>query len=275
MPEQSTAAVERGLAAEASGTGFLAVDGARLEYRWIGVGPSDAPTIVFLHEGLGCVELWRDFADRLTHATGWGGFLFSRAGFGRSSPRALPVPLDYHTKDALDVLPKVLDAAGIDRAVLFGHSDGGTLALIYAGKIRDPRIAGVITVAAHVFNEDVCIAGIEDAKKAYLTTNLRDKLARYHGDNVEGAFWGWCDVWLDPGFRAWNIEDVLPGITAPLLVVQGALDQYGTAAQVDAIARGAAGPTQTLMLPDCGHSPHLEAPDALLAASLTFLKGLS
>ncbi len=260
---------------EAPACGRLALGADRLEYRWVGPGPGDAPTIVFLHEGLGCIALWRDFADRLTLASGWGGFLYSRAGFGGSSARALPVPLDYHHRDALDVLPRVLDAVGIGRCVLFGHSDGGTLALIYAGTVRDPRIAGLITVAAHVFNEDVTIVGIEAAKEAFRTTDLREKLRRHHGANVDGAFRGWCDVWLDPGFRAWNVEHALAGIGVPVLVVQGADDQYGTAAQVDAIARGVAGPAERLILADCGHSPHLEAPDALLRASLAFLKGLS
>lgn len=254
---------------------MLAIAGDRLEYRRVAAGSGDAPTIVFLHEGLGCVDLWRDFPDRLARASGFGGFLFSRAGFGRSSPRALPVPLDYHTRDALEVLPAVLDAARIGRCVLFGHSDGGTLALIYAGTVRDPRLAGVITVAAHVFNEDVTIAGIEAAKRAFRTTELREKLRRYHGANVDGAFRGWCDVWLDPGFRTWNVEHVLSGITVPLLVIQGAEDQYGTRAQVDAIARGTAGPAETLIMPDCGHSPHLERPEALLHASVPFLTALA
>lgn len=259
---------------DAAVAGFLAIGPDRLEYRWVGPGPSDAPSIVFLHEGLGCVDLWRDFADRLTHASGWGGFLYSRAGFGRSSPRPLPVPLDYHTRDAREVLPAVLDAARIRRCVLFGHSDGGTLALIYAGTVPDPRIAGLITVAAHVFNEDVTIAGIEAARAAYRDTDLRSKLERYHGDNVDGAFRGWCDVWLDPGFRAWNVAHVLPSIRVPLLVIQGALDRYGTEAQVRAIAGGTAGPAETLVIPGCGHSPHLERPDELLRAGLAFLKSL-
>lgn len=266
---------ERSASLGGAARGTIAIAGDRLEYRWVGSRPGIAPTIVFLHEGLGCVDLWRDFPDRLAHASGFGGFLFSRAGFGRSSPRALPVPLDYHSRDALQVLPAVLDAARIGRCVLFGHSDGGTLALIYAGSVRDPRVAGVITVAAHVFNEDVTIAGIEAARKAFRTTELRRKLRRYHGANVDGAFRGWCEVWLDPGFRAWNVEHVLSGITVPLLVIQGADDRYGTRAQVDAIARSTAGPAETLIMPDCGHSPHLERPDDLLRATVPFLKALA
>lgn len=253
---------------------MLAVGDARLEYRWLGPPPEAAPTIVFLHEGLGCSGLWRDFPDRLIAACGWGGLVYSRAGFGRSSPRPLPVPLDYHTREALDALPAVLAAAGIRRCVLFGHSDGGTLALILAGSRHDPRLAGLVTVAAHVFNEEVTIAGIEATRDAYRRGDLRRRLARHHGANVDAVFRGWCDVWLDPGFRAWTVTHVLAGVAVPILVVQGADDQYGTLAQVEAIAKGVSGPATALVIAGCGHSPHLEQPGPLIAASCRFLAPL-
>ncbi|PIW26731.1 MAG: alpha/beta hydrolase [Rhodospirillales bacterium CG15_BIG_FIL_POST_REV_8_21_14_020_66_15] len=253
---------------------YIDAAGRRLECAWwCGPPAPDAAVLVFLHEGLGCVDMWRGVPQSLAQSTGMPAFAYSRAGYGRSQEIALPRGVDYHAPEAYEVLPAVLDAAGIAKAVLVGHSDGGTIALMAAG--RDARIKGVVTMAAHVFNEDVTIQGILEARKAWDETDLRDRLRRHHGGNVDTAFFGWNDTWLTPEFRAWNVEDCLPAVTCPVLVVQGADDRYGTAAQVRAIASQVSGPARELILPGCGHSPHLEAPDALFAAVNEFVAGLS
>lgn len=252
---------------------FLNAAGERLEYDWHGPAPDRAPTLVFLHEGLGSASMWRDFPARLAAATGCGALVYSRRGYGRSDPIERPRPVTFMHDEADRVLPAVLDAAGVADAILVGHSDGASIALLYAGRGGD-RLRGVIVEAPHVFVEDVTVASIAEIKEIFRTTDLREKLARHHGDNVDGAFWGWNDAWLDPDFRAWNIEDCLPGIAVPLLVVQGEDDQYGTAAQVEAVARRAGGPCEIVMLPACGHSPHREQAEATLAAMTRFVAGL-
>lgn len=257
-------------------SGFLQIDEANLEYRWVGPGPAEAATLVFLHEGLGCVDLWKDFPDRLAERTGLGALVYSRPGYGRSDPVKDLLAIDYHLTEALEVLPKVLSAAGVRRAVLVGTSDGGTISLMYAGKdggtdVWAGRIEAVISMASHVFNEEVTIKGIQEAKAAYETTNVREKLARYHGDNVDWAFWSWCNVWLSPEFRDWNVERFLFGITVPVLVLQGEDDHYGTLAQVEAIARQVSGPAETAIIADCGHSPYLEQPGDTLDAMAAFI----
>jgi pimeloyl-ACP methyl ester carboxylesterase len=243
---------------------FLQVGGLRLEYRRV-AGQSEAngaPTLVLLHEGLGCVGLWKDFPERLAQATGLGVFLWSRAGFGRSDPIALPRPLDYLEQET-PMVAEVLKAAGIERSVLIGHSDGGTIALLHAASGRAEGTLAVITMAAHVFVEDVTIEGIRETKRTWDEGSLRPRLARWHGANVDIAFHGWCDTWLDPGFRDWNIVRRLRDIHIPVLLMQGADDEYGTAAQVETIARQVSGPVETMLLPVAGHSPHL---DQLIAA---------
>ena len=182
--------------------------GADLEAVCIGPSPSEAPTIVMLHEGLGCVGLWRDFPDRLAEATGHGVFVYSRRGYGASQPCALPRPLDYMTREAMDVLPDVLTEIGLQRGILLGHSDGASIAAIYAGSIQDHRIRGLVLMAPHFFTEPMGLAAIAKTKEAYETGNLRAKLAAYHAD-VDNAFRGWNDAWLDPAFAKWNIEDVI------------------------------------------------------------------
>jgi pimeloyl-ACP methyl ester carboxylesterase len=254
--------------------GYLDLPAMRLEFRRI---PALRPgvTLVLLHEGLGCVALWGDFPDRLAAATGLGVFAYSREGYGRSSPVALPRPVAYMHREGLDVLPLVLAEAGIARAILVGHSDGGSIALIHAGSGAADRIVGVATLAAHVFNEDLSVASIRAAGEAWRTTDLRERLKRHHGDNVDGAFVGWNEVWLDPEFRHWNIEEYLPRIRVPVLAIQGADDQYGTEAQVDAIVRQAGAGGEKLMLPDCRHSPHRERPEETLAALKCFVDRLA
>jgi pimeloyl-ACP methyl ester carboxylesterase len=256
--------------------GDLVAAGHRLEQAWVGPPPDRAPTIVFLHEGLGSVAGWRDFPARLAARTGLGALVYSRWGYGRSDPASLPRPLTYMHDEARASLPEVLERAGIRSCVLFGHSDGGSIALLFAGSglPQAERVRGMVLEAPHVFVEDLTIASIAAARDAYRGGDLRDRLARTHAD-VDGAFRGWNDAWLDPGFRSWNIEDALPRIRVPALVVQGEDDPYGTLAQVDAIARQSGAPVTTRVLPRCGHAPHRDRPDDVEAAVVAFLADLS
>ncbi len=251
---------------------FLPIGGVRLECRRIGPEPAETPTLVFLHEGLGCVSLWKDFPERAVEATGWGALIYSRAGYGASDPIPLPRPVSYLHTEGLKVLPQMLEAAGIRRALLVGHSDGASIALIHAGGIRDPRVSGAVLMAPHVFNEPLCIEGVKTARSAYEEGTLRTQLARHHGANTECAFRGWNDTWLAPDFRRWNIEEYLRPIDIPLLVIQGREDGYGTAAQIEAISRQASGEVQTLWLENCGHAPHRDCPEAVLAAMARFVE---
>lgn len=255
-------------------TGFLSAAGQRLEARWVGPGPAAAPTLVLLHEGLGCVSLWRDFPERLAAATGCGALVYSRAGYGRSQPVALPRPLDYMQREGEAVVGPVLDAAGVQAAILVGHSDGGSIALVHAASDTTGRTRGLVLMAPHVFCEELSVRSIAAARQAFAAGELRAKLARHHGDNVDVAFRGWCEAWLDPAFRGWNIEGYLRRVTAPTLLIQGEDDAYGTAAQLRAIERGSAGPVETLLLPGCGHSPHRERPDETLAATARFVRAI-
>ena len=248
----------------------LEIDGVKLEGRWVGPAPADAPTLVLLHEGLGCVGLWGDFPSKLAAATGCGVFAYSRAGYGKSDPVPLPRPLTYMHDEARDVLPKLLDAIGLRRGFLVGHSDGASIAAIHAGMFDDARLDGIVLIAPHVFTEDMGIASIEAAKKAYETGDLKRKLARWHA-NVDSAFLGWNGAWLDPDFRKWDLTAFLPSIAKPLLVVQGEADQYGTMAQIEAIVGLSGGRVETAILPGVGHSPHREAPDAAVAAISGFV----
>ncbi len=249
---------------------FLDVDGVRLEARCWGPSPSEAASIVLLHEGLGCVELWRDFPEQLARYTGMGVFAYSRQGYGRSDPCDLPRPIDYMNSEAMDVLPKVLDAIGFRRGTLLGHSDGASIAAIHAGKVKDAPIRNIILMAPHFFTEPGGLASIHAARKAYETGNLREKLARYH-QNVDNSFLGWNDAWLNSEFEHWNIEDVLPGIEVPVMAIQGADDQYGTIGQIDVIEAKASGPFARQILPDCRHSPHIDQPALVLGAIKAFL----
>jgi pimeloyl-ACP methyl ester carboxylesterase len=247
---------------------FLTAGGHRLDYERID-GASGAPTLILLHEGLGSIALWRDFPAKLAQATGCPAVVYSRYGYGRSDPLGGPRGVDYMHREALATLPELRTALGLDEVILVGHSDGASIALIHAGSGRWP-VRGIVLEAPHVFVEDVSIASIEAARIAYDTTDLRDRLARYHAD-VDSAFRGWNDIWLDPDFRAWNIEDVLPGVRCPVLAIQGADDEYGTLAQIDAIERGVAGRFERLVLPDCKHSPHRDQEQAALAAMARFV----
>jgi pimeloyl-ACP methyl ester carboxylesterase len=255
------------------GPASLVVGGRRVEIAWHGPPPDAAPTLVFLHEGLGSVSAWRDFPARLAAATGMGALVTSRPGYGRSDPVLLPRPLTYMQDEALGGLPELLDVAGVRSCVLFGHSDGGSIALVFAGSglPQAARVLGLVLEAPHVFVEDLALKSIAAARESFETGALRDRLARHHGENVDVAFHGWNGAWLDPGFRRWNIEEYLPRIHAPALVIQGEDDAYGTLAQVDAIARGSGGPVERLALHDCGHAPHRDRPEEVLAAATAFV----
>jgi pimeloyl-ACP methyl ester carboxylesterase len=252
-----------------SPSGFLTVGAADLEYRMIGPLPADAPTIVMLHEGLGSAALWGDFPEQLQAATGAGVLVYSRAGYGASSPVQLPRPLDYMHVEALKVLPKLLDEIGFRRGLLLGHSDGASIATIYAGAHQDHRVQGLALIAPHFIVEDVSVASIAEIKTAYETGGLKAKLARWHND-VDNAFHGWNDAWLDPNFRAWDISDYLSYIRVPIAVLQGADDQYGTIRQVEIAQEECYCPVEVTIFNKAGHSPHREAPEATLNAISEF-----
>lgn len=251
----------------------ITAGGKRLECAGFGPLPGQAPTIVLLHEGLGCTALWRDFPQALAEATGWGVFAYSRAGYGQSDPAELPRPLDYMTREAVDVLPEVLQAIGFQRGVLMGHSDGATIAAEYAGSIEDHRIRGLILEAPHFFTEEMGLAEIARAKEAFATTDLKAKMAKYHAD-PEATFRGWNDAWLAPGFKEWHVADVIDYWRVPCLAIQGAGDQYGTLAQITEIETRSYAPVEVLVPEDCRHAPHSDQPEAVLAAVTEFLARL-
>jgi pimeloyl-ACP methyl ester carboxylesterase len=248
---------------------FLSIAGHRLEIEQISGTRIGAPTLVFLHEGLGSVALWRDFPAKLAAATDCAAVTYSRYGYGRSEPINAPRSVDYMHSEALDALPALRAALGLNDVILIGHSDGASIALIHAGSKHWP-VRALILEAPHVFVEDVSITGIEAARIAYETTNLRERLARYH-DEVDSAFRGWNDIWLHSDFRAWNIEQFLPGVHCPVLAIQGADDEYGTLAQLDAIERQVTGPFERLVLERCKHSPHRDQESATLQAMADFI----
>lgn len=251
------------------------IDGVQLEYQLHVPPQSGDLTLIFLHEGLGCVALWKDFPHQAALRTGCRVLTYSRAGYGGSAPCSLPRPLTFMHDEGLDVLPKILAAAEIRQAVLVGHSDGASIALIHAGGINDQRIAGLILMAPHVFVEELTLASIRAARTAYETTDLRQRLAGYHGDNVDCAFLGWNQAWLDPGFSAWNLEEYLPKIRIPALLIQGEQDQYGTIRQLARIEELLTGSVTRVLLPDCGHSPFRDQPTETLQAMQAFCSKLS
>jgi pimeloyl-ACP methyl ester carboxylesterase len=257
----------------------LQVGPHQLESAWVGP-PLDAggPALVFLHEGLGCLGLWRDFPARLSAASGLPGFVYSRSGYGQSSSAPLPRMPTYLEEEGR-LLPHVLAAAGIGDCILVGHSDGASIALSFAGTLglgtgapgTDVRISGLMLEAPHVFAEELSIQSIARMRDAWNETDLQARLGRWHKDPT-AAFWGWCGPWLDPAFRRFDLTPQLPGITAPLLLVQGRDDEYGTELQLETIRAGVCGPVQTLLLDDCGHSPHRDQADAVLDAMAAFAR---
>jgi pimeloyl-ACP methyl ester carboxylesterase len=241
----------------------------RLEVERVGKAPGGGrPVVAFLHEGLGSVAMWRGFPAAFCNANGLSGFVFSRYGYGRSTPRPPDEKWapDFMHRQAFEVLPALFDKAGIGRPWLFGHSDGGSIALLHASRFD---VAGVVAVAPHLFVEPVSIASIEKAKLAYETTDLRDRLGRYH-DDPDSAFPGWNDAWLSPAFRDWNIEEEMRSITCPVLAAQGVDDEYGTLEQIRALARHVPGAT-LLEIADCGHSPHRDQPERLIGDAGAFI----
>jgi len=255
-------------------TDIVTLAGGDVEVQWHGPDPGSATTLIFLHEGLGSVSLWRDYPARLAEATGTAALVYSRFGYGGSAPCRLPRPLTYMHDEGLIHLPDLIAATGIGDHVVIGHSDGGSIALVYAGAAARPGLRGMALMAAHVFNEEINVKAIAAARIAYDSGDLRQRLARHHGANTDCAFNGWCNAWLDPDFMQWNIEEYLPSVTAPLLIMQGRDDEYGTLAQVQAIDAKSTGPSEVVLLPDCGHSPHRDATEATLAAMTAFITGL-
>lgn len=246
----------------------------RIEYRWAGSALRDTslPVLVFLHEGLGCVALWKDFPDQVAQATGLPALVYSRIGYGGSSPCSLPRPITYMHDEAETALPDLIAALGIQSHILIGHSDGASIALIYAGAKPRTGLLGMAVLAPHVFCEEVSVRSIRAADKAYAGGELKARLAKYHGDNVDCAFRGWCDSWLNPDFQRWNIEAYVDRIEVPVLVIQGEDDEYGTVAQVESIRQRAE--ADTLLIPGCGHSPQRDQPAATLAALAGFTRSL-
>jgi pimeloyl-ACP methyl ester carboxylesterase len=254
-------------------TGFLDLPPLRLEYRMIGPRPEAAPTIVMLHEGLGSVALWGTFPERLAAATGAGVFVYSRAGYGKSGPGKLPRSVRFMHEEATDVLPRVLEGIGFQRGFLFGHSDGASIAAIYAGSVQDHRVRGLVLVAPHFFTEEMGLAEIERARAAFASGGLREKLKRWHAD-VDGAFRSWSEPWLDPQFRHWDITEALGYIRVPILIVQGENDQYGTLRQLDVAKEECYCPVETAVLPGIRHDPCREAPEETLGAAGAFINRL-
>lgn len=250
----------------------------RLEIQWIGSPDPARPLVVFLHEGLGSIRMWRDYPRRLCQAGNFRGLVLSRYGYGRSTPRPAEEKwgVDFMHRQACEALPALFDVLDIGPGRrhgapwLFGHSDGASIALIHAASFPD-AVAGIVVLAPHIMVEDVTVDSIEATRRTYLDTDLRERLARYH-DDVDSAFWGWNDIWLDPAFRAFDLRLLLGRIRCPVLAVQGEDDEYGTMAQIEGIPRYA--PQAALLkLPACGHSPHRDQPAPLTAAVVRFIEG--
>jgi pimeloyl-ACP methyl ester carboxylesterase len=252
-------------------SGFLAIGVQRLEYRWIGPRPDAAPTLVLLHEGLGCVAMWGDFPERLAAATGCGVFVYSRAGYGQSSPAMLPRPLNYMTDEARETLPLVLNAIGFVSGLLVGHSDGASIAAIYAGSHQDHRVGGLVLIAPHFICEDITNASIATLRQEFdAGGDLRLRLARWHAD-VDATVRGWSDVWLGPDFRRWDISEYLAYVRVPVLIVQGEDDQYGTTRQIEIAQEECYCPVEVALLAGARHSPHRETPAATMRVVKEFV----
>ena len=251
---------------------MLEAHGCRIEYEWVGERVPGRPTLVFLHQGLGSIAQWRDFPAKLARATGCPAFLYNREGHGGSDACTWPRPFDFMEIEGRDRLPQVLAAAGIDDFILIGHSDGGTIALVYAAEVRT-GMRGVIVEGFHVFAEEVTREGIRRAQKDYATGDLRAKLERYHGANVDCAFHGWAESWLQPEMKDYTIAPLIPKIEAPILAILGTRDAYGSMEQIDCLPGLARAPLE-LSKPDCGHAPHEEMEPEMLALMAGFVARL-
>ncbi len=250
----------------------IEVNGQPLEAKWFGDRPGP-PTIVMLHEGLGSVTTWRDFPNKLAAATGARVFAYSRAGYGASPPVSLPRSVDYLHREAIDVLPGVLEAIDFERGVLLGHSDGASIATIYAGSIQDHRVRGLVLIEPHFFLEEINVAAIRQTASEYRTTKLREKLARYH-KNVDNAFEGWREVWLNPDFAALNLRSELAHIRVPMLIVKGEHDPYSTLAQLQVAQDETYCPVEGVVIANAGHSPQRDQPEVTLDTITSFLDRL-
>ncbi len=258
--------------------GTVAAGGKRLEYEWLGPGPAAAPTLVFLHDGQGCVDTWRDFPAALAAATGCGALVYSRAGYGGSEALPGPWPVSFMHDEARAGLPQVVAALGVRDGFLVGHSDGASISLIYAAAAGAAAagswLRGMALEAPHVFVEPVCLESIAKLPALYRQPDLWRRMVRHHGANAQGCSESWVEVWLRPEFRSWSIADLLPRVRCPVLAIQGDQDPYGTLDQLRAVAAGCAGPAESLVLPGCGHTPHRQQPEATLAAMSGFLRRL-
>ncbi len=248
----------------------IIINGARLKIKQITVA-KDRPLIVFLHDSLGCIELWRDFPAKLGEATNCNVLIYDRQGYGKSEPfDGTPRQLDYMEKEA-DVLNLLLTELGIDDAIMFGHSDGGSISLIAAAKYPQ-HIKGIITEGAHIFVEDISLNGIHEAINEYNTTNLKQRLEKYHGDKTEAVFWAWAGTWLKEEFHSWSIENFLPEVTCPVLVIQGENDEFGSIEQVNGIVNQVSGEASKLVIPSGGHNPHKEVPEMVVEHCSMFIR---
>ncbi|HEV3073500.1 MAG TPA: alpha/beta hydrolase [Thermoanaerobaculia bacterium] len=261
--------------------GTVAAGGKRLEYEWLGPGPAAAPTLVFLHDGQGCVDTWRDFPAALAAATGCGALVYSRAGYGGSEGLPGPWPVSFMHDEALAALPQVVAALGVRDGFLVGHSDGASISLIHAATsgvagagAAGGWLRGMALEAPHVFVEPVCLESIAKLPALYRQPDLWRRMVRHHGANAQGCCESWVEVWLRPEFRSWSIAELLPRVRCPVLAIQGEQDPYGTLDQLRAVAAGCAGATETLVLPSCGHTPHRQQREATLAAMSGFLRRL-
>lgn len=254
-------------------SGELSVQGKTLEYACYGPAPAQKPTLILLHEGLGSTALWRNFPSELSKATGFGVFVYSRAGYGFSDLADLPRPLNYMTREAEDVLPELLDRINLHSGILVGHSDGASIAAIYAGSVADKRINGVVLMAPHFFTEELGLDAIATARVEFDKGALRERMQKYHRD-ADNTFYGWNDSWLHPEFKHWNISGVLNQITVPVLAIQGSDDQYGTLAQIEVIKTRCPAPVDSLILKNCKHSPFLEQESSVLTAISRFCRSV-
>ncbi len=248
----------------------IEIDEVSLESAWIGPGPASAPTIVLMHEGLGSVSTWRDFPRRLADATNTGVFAFSRRGYGRSSPAQLPRPVDYLRREAFDVVPKVLEKIGFERGILLGHSDGGSIAAIYAGSVQDHRVRGLALIEPHFFVEEINLRAIREITEDYKTTDLGKRLGRHH-NNADDTFYGWSGFWLDPRFKSFDMREELQHIRVPILIVKGEHDPYGSIEQIRVAEHECYCPVESIVIQNARHAPHHEQPEQTLETIASFI----
>ncbi len=252
----------------------LFLNGKKLESVWYGPPPEESPTLLFLHEGLGCVSMWRDYPEKLAQQTGCGALVYSRLGYGNSDACELPRPLNFMHHEGLEVLPKIIAQCKLKKYIFVGHSDGASIALINSGGNPTESLLGIISEAPHVFCEKLTIRSIKKVGELFRSGNLRELLKKHHGSNIECAFNGWLNVWLHPEFEEWNIESCLSKIQSPQLVIQGNDDEYGTSAQVEAVVRHSGSLVETHFLDNCGHSPHRDQESLTLEFMIQFVQNL-